>query len=234
MKVGVIQSNYVPWRGYFDFIASVDLFVLYDDVQYTKNDWRNRNKFRFTSGDTKWVTVPVQPGRFGKLVNETLVDSTSNWRTAHLNSFKENYKRAPHFDEAYKLYESCLSFESEFLSQINENAIRKICAHLGIATQIVRSEPYALTGSKNDRLLDLLHKVGATTYLSGPSAESYLDKSLFRSHGIELEFKSYDYLSYPQIHGKFDGAVSVLDLIANTGREARGFLQTTQADRKVA
>ncbi len=233
MRVGVIQSNYLPWRGYFDFIASVDLFVIYDDVQYTKNDWRNRNRIRVGENKTKWISVPVRPGKLSKLINETRIDGSQNWISNHSNAFQENYRHAPHLPMAMALMSDCLSLKSDFLSQVNEYGIRRICDFFKIQTEIVRSEKFKLTGDRQTRLLNLLKTVGANVYLSGPSANAYLDKNLFAKNDMTLEYKSYDYKPYPQIHGGFESSVTVLDLIANLGSESTTYLRSQSPNVKV-
>lgn len=234
MRVGVIQSNYIPWRGYFDFIASVDLFVIYDDIQYTKGGWRNRNRLRVNAGGCRWMTIPIPDRKLSQLINATMASTTVNWRKEHMNQFVANYAKAPHFELTRTLYERCLSEPSANLSIINTHAIHVICAYLGIKTPIVRSEALNLLGSKTDRLIDLLVKVKATSYLSGPSAESYLDKNLFLKNGIALEYKNYNYPDYKQVHGGFEPAVTVLDLIANLGNRSMDFMKSTDSDKRVA
>lgn len=225
MKVGVIQSSFIPWRGYFDFIASVDLFVFHDDIQYTKGDWRNRNRLKTPQGAI-WITVPVHYDHVSQLICETRVAESTDWRTKHLRLWQANYREAPYLDDVLDILGSMeRGRESLTISQLNVALTRSICTYLGIATPLVMSSDYDLTGAKTDRLLDLLGKVGATTYLSGPSAAGYLDEEAFRRAGIGLEYKCYDYRSYPQLCGDFVGAVTVLDLIANCGPARRDLLE---------
>lgn len=232
-RVAVIQSNYMPWRGYFDFIASVDLFLIYDVVQFTKNDWRNRNRLRVNSGGTKWLTVPIAKHKLGTPVDQTLCESGRDWRTEHLNMFRQNYQRAPAFAEAHSLFQACLSTDTNNLSLLNEHSLKTICSALNINTPIERCTSQGEGDTPTARLISVLRRVGAQIYLSGPNAESYLELDLFKEAGLGLEYKSYDYSEYPQIHRPFEPQLSVLDLIANVGSQAAKFLRSRSPNRTV-
>ncbi|RME55754.1 hypothetical protein D6779_12100 [Candidatus Parcubacteria bacterium] len=224
MKVGIIQSCYIPWRGYFDFIDSVDLFIFHDDLQYTV-DWRNRNKIKTPRG-LVWLSVPVRHKSSSQLICETTIDYSQNWQRKHINRFRENYRKAPYYDFVAGEYFDIISERYDTISDLNVVLTKWIMGKLGIVTPIRMSMEFAPQGRKTERLLDLLTKVGATTYVSGPTAKNYLDEDLFREAGIRLEYKSYDYPPYPQLWGEFVGNVTVLDLLANTGPKARDFLKS--------
>ena len=225
MRVGIIQSSYIPWRGYFDFIDSVGLFIFHDDLQYTKGDWRNRNKIK-TSQGWRWLSVPVHYRNTSQLICETEIDYSKKWQRSHINNFKANYSKSPFFEDALELLEEGLTYADPTISQLNIRLIKLICAYLQITTPLVMSSDYCVSGEKTERLINLLNKAGATVYLSGPTAKGYLDENLFRENGTRLEYKTYDYPPYPQLWGEFVGTVTVLDLIANTGPEARRFLKS--------
>lgn len=229
MKVGVIQSNYIPWRGYFDFIASADLFVFHDDLQYTKGDWRNRNKIKTPKG-TEWITVPVHYKTVSQLICDTEIDNTTQWGKRHIRQWQEHYRQAPYLSDVLELLSGIEGCQDQMLTQLNLKLIKRICEYLGISTHMLLSSELSLSGSKTDRLIDLLQKLNATTYLSGPSADGYLDRALFKQHGIQLEYKSYDYDPYPQLWGEFEGAVTVLDLIANCGGDSVRYLRSQTPD----
>jgi hypothetical protein len=226
VRVGVIQSNYIPWRGYFDFIASVDRFVIYDDVAYSTGSWRNRNKLKTVDG-TKWITVPVKK-KLGLAIDETQIEYRHPWLEQHRGLLKASLGRCPFYDDARALWEEGVSGEPETISELNVKLIRLIASYLGITTPIELSRPYAIPGAKNEKLIGLLGTVGATTYVSGAAAKDYLDPSLYRERGIRLEFKSYAYAPYPQQFGEFESAVSILDLIANTGPESPRYLRSLE------
>jgi hypothetical protein len=226
MRVGIIQSCYIPWRGFFDFIDDVDLFVLYDDIKYSHGSWRNRNRVKSAAG-LRWLTVPVTAGATEMPVDQVPIGKTDKpWVQLHSRLLKESLGSAPYFNDAVTLWEDGISDEKTYLSRLNEKLILNICSYLQISTPIIRSRDYAVQGEKTTRLIDLLKKLGATTYLSGPVAKDYLDESMFRDSGIILEYKTYDYPPYPQPFGNFTGTVTVLDLIANCGKDARKYLKS--------
>lgn len=232
MKVGVIQSSYIPWRGYFDFIASVDAFVFHEDIQYTKSDWRNRNRIKTKKG-TEWLTVPVHYKEVSQLISETSIDHSTAWQQKHLRKMQESYREAPYVKAALDIIASIQVGHSLTISTLNINLTKEVCEYLGIATPLMVSTELSLVGTKTDRLIDLLKKLNATTYLSGPSADAYLDKDAFRRNGIRLEYKSYDYDPYPQLWGGFEGSVTVLDLIANCGPDAKNHIRSRTPDRVI-
>ena len=225
MRVGVIQSSFIPWRGYFDFIASVDMFVFHDDIQYTKGDWRNRNKIKTPRG-WEWLSVPVSYKSVSQLICDTSIDNTTPWAKKHLRIWQAHYKLSPYFDVSKEILSLLNDNENTTISQLNIKLIRKICDYLEISTPMMLSSELDLVKSKTERLIDLLKKLNASTYLSGPSAKAYLDKEAFCRAGIQLEYKSYDYMPYSQLWGDFIGEVTVLDLIANHGPEAKNYIRS--------
>ena len=224
-RVAVLQSNYIPWKGYFDIIAAVDEFIVYDCVQYTKNDWRNRNQIKTANGKS-WLTVPVRQQHLTQTIAETEIADPGCFRK-HWLTFRQAYAKAPHLGYCVELLEDLFLDETppRLLSQSNARFTRRICEGLGIATPIVDSEAYEPVGDRNERLVDLCMKSGATHYLSGPAAGAYLDKAKFLQAGIALEWMRYEaYPTYQQLHPPFDHFVSVLDLLAATGCEAPHFM----------
>lgn len=231
MRVGIIQSSFIPWRGYFDFIASVDLFVFHDDIQYTKGDWRNRNRIKAPDG-TPWLTVPVHYHTVQQHICDTCIDEQTPWASRHIHLLREHYRHAPYQQEMLDLYSAGLADAgtNATISTLNIELIRRVCAYLHIDTPLMLSSELSPVGTKTERLLDMLGKLNATAYLSGPSAEAYIDKQAFQKSGIQLEYKTYDYLDYPQLWGAFVGAVSVLDLIANCGADSVAYLHSQTPD----
>ena len=224
-KVAIIQSNYIPWKGYFDIIAQVDEFILYDDVQYTRSDWRNRNLIKTPQG-LKWLTVPVKlKGRFGQRICDTET-SDSSWRCRHWSSLAQNYARAPFFHRYAARFEDIYLGRSEtMLSEINRAFIELVCEMLAIRTRITWCMQYAIGADRQQRLVELCQAVGGTEYLSGPAARAYLDPQVFERCGIAVRYMDYSgYPVYPQQHGAFEHGVTVLDLLFNTGDDARRHL----------
>lgn len=229
MRAGIIQSCYFPWRGYFDFIASVDVFVLFDDVAFgAKGNWRHRNQLRF-GDELRWLSVPVR-SHADQPIDEVEIAGT-DWVASHRGLLKESLGRAPFYKDAARLWEEGVGDGAGRISVMNARITRAVCAYLGIGTRIVDARPLGAKGAKTERLLDLLKKLGADHYVSGPTARGYLDEARFRQEGIRLDYKAYDYAPYPQQGEGFQGTVMVLDLIANVGPAARAHLRSRVPDQ---
>jgi glutaredoxin-related protein len=226
-KVAILQSNYIPWKGYFDIIAAVDEFILYDDVQFTKNDWRNRNKIKSPSG-VQWLTIPVHHSISDMIKDVTVTQD--NWHTKHWKTLQQNYSKSAGYHQSRDFVEQLYrDVNSEYLSEINYHFITSICSYLGIPTTITRSSDYAYQGDKSERVLTLCQAAGANTYLSGASAQDYLNIDLFRKEGIAVEWADYsNYPEYPQLFPPFEHGVSIIDLLFNMGTEAKHYLKHTQ------
>lgn len=227
-KVAILQSNYIPWKGYFDLIRQVDEFILFDEMQYTRRDWRNRNKIKTQRG-LEWLTVPVKvKGRYYQTIRETELDG-SPWASDHWKALTANYGRAPFFSElASELKPLYLDRQYTHLSQLNRALIDWVCSKLGITTLISDSSDYRLIEGKTERLLDICRQAGATEYLSGPAAAGYLETNLFETAGIGVRFFDYEgYPPYSQLWGEFEHGVTVLDLLFNCGPDAPSYLRRT-------
>jgi hypothetical protein len=225
MRVGVIQSAYIPWRGYFDFIRSVDLFVFYDDVQYSKGTWRNRNRVKTPRGP-KWITVPVRASPSLLIEQVEIAEPPDEWRPAHRRLLEESLGEAPHFAEAMAIWETATAAGHRWLSELNVDLTLAVCRYLGITTPTRHSREFAPEGRGTARLVSLMRRLGGTTYVSGPTGKGYIEEDLFREAGLGLEYKSYDYPEYPQLWGPFESAVSILDVIANAGHGARDLIRS--------
>ena len=227
-KVAILQSNYIPWKGYFDIIGSVDAFVLYDDMQYTKNDWRNRNKIKTQNG-LQWLSIPVRQESLHQKINETKI-TDPKWNINHWRSISQSYAKAPFFKVYKERFEALfLEAKSEYISDINRHFIEAINAMLGITTKIYDSREFVLAEGKSERLLALCQELGATTYLSGPAARDYLDEKIFRDAGMNVEWMDYSgYAEYHQLFPPFEHGVSVIDLILNEGDNAKNFLKSSK------
>lgn len=222
-KIAISQSNYVPWRGYFDLISQADEFIIYDDMQFTKNDWRNRNQIKTPQG-VIWLSIPAGDSINRKIREVQITNST--WQFKHLKTLEFNYKRAPYYQEIMGLIAPLyLDIKYETLSEANESFIRAICNYLDIATKITHSWDYGLSEGKTERLIDLCNQACASKYISGPSAKNYLNKNLFTDSNIELVWMNYGcYQPYPQLWGSFDGNLSILDALFNCGKSTMQYL----------
>lgn len=226
-RVAILQSNYIPWKGYFDLINSVDLFVVYDHVQFTKHDWRNRNRIKTESG-LLWLTIPVRTAKNStQSIRDTRV-SDSKWAKKHLKSLETHLGKAAYYHIFRpilgRLYEEAL--EHEFLHDINILFLNEICRFLQISTTIKDDEEFEIPiGTPTSKLISICEQAEAATYVTGPSALDYLEIDLFKSAGLNLEIFDYSkYSRYSQLHRDFVGEVSAIDLLANTGTEAKSHL----------
>jgi len=227
MKVGIIQSNFLPWLGYFDFIRETDLFIIHDDLQYTKGDWRNRNKIKTPRG-VEWITVPVHYRNTSQLIEETPVDYSSLWARRMLNRIRESYRHAPCFEPYFSELTDLLTQPAVSISDLNLRLIHWVCRSLEIDTPIKMSREYHPQGVKTERLIGILAQAKANTYLSGPAAQSYLIPEMFEQAGIRLEYKQYNYPEYEQLYPPFVLGVSVIDLLFMKGKDARFYLENKE------
>ncbi len=233
-RVAIIQSSYIPWKGYFDIINMVDDFILYDDVQFTKRDWRNRNIIKTPNGP-QWLTIPVETkDKYYQLICEAKVVD-GDWAKKHWKTIELNYHKARAFkfyrDRLAALYERAA--EQTHLSQISRLFIDEICAMLGIKTSITWSWDYPGEGHKTDRLVAICLGAGADSYLSGPSARDYIEAEKFEQAGIQLRYMDYSgYAEYRQLHGPFDHHVTMLDLLLNEGEDARRYMKSFSATNR--
>lgn len=223
-KIAILQSNYIPWKGYFDLIAAVDEFIIYDDVQFTKNDWRNRNQIKTTRG-LEWLSVPV-----GKNISRAICDVTMashEWQAQHWAKLEQHYSQTPYFAEISAwLRPLYLEEVHSNLSAMNRRFISVICDYLGINTTLSNVWDYTKTEGKVERLVDLCQQAGGTEYVSGPAAKDYLDEEAFTARGLRVSWFDYNgYPEYPQLWGEFTHGVSILDLLFNCGREAPNYMR---------
>jgi hypothetical protein len=226
MKAAILQSNYIPWKGYFDLMNSADVFVIYDEVQYTKNDWRNRNKIKTTQG-LSWLTIPVRQERLSQSILETKVHN-SDWRRKHWTAISMNYAKAPFFTQYAETFNKLyLQSDELYLSRINYDFITVINSILGINTRVVWSHDMQLVNGRTERLVHICQQLQASEYISGPAAKNYLDGRLFEQAGIRVSWMDYGgYAEYRQLYPPFVHAVSIIDLIFNEGPDAAFFLKS--------
>jgi hypothetical protein len=226
-KVAVVQSNYIPWKGYFDLINLVDEFILYDDMQYTRRDWRNRNIIKTPRGPI-WLTIPVEvKGKYFQKIKDTTI-SDPNWGKTHWTTIVHNYSKAKYFAMHREVFENLyLSSEERFLSRVNYLFLTAICEILDIKTKISWSMDYNPGSGKTERLVDLSKQASATEYVSGPRAKDYLQEELFTNEGIALRYIDYSsYPEYKQLSSPFEHQVSIIDLIFNEGPEATKYMKS--------
>jgi hypothetical protein len=225
MRIGILQPGYLPWLGFFEQMYKSDVFVIYDDVQYDKEGWRNRNRIK-TSNGVQWLTVPVHVNFTGRsLINEIRIDKKVNWRKKHLSSIKQNYSRAPFFEQYIDIFEDAYSRGWEYLVDIDIHFIIKIAECLGMKDKrIVRSSTLNVKGDRIERLINICKIFKADTFYEGASGRNYIDENYFAEYGIKMEFQDYKHPVYKQLYGDFVPYLSVIDLLLNHGEESLSIL----------
>ena len=231
-KIAILQSNYIPWKGYFDLINMVDEFILYDDMQYTRRDWRNRNKIKTPQG-LQWLTIPVEiKGKFFQKINETKV-SEKDWAKKHWQSILRNYSKAKYFKDYKDIFEELyLTCDEEYLSQINYKFITTINEILEIKTKLRWSSEFELLDGQTEKLLGICKDCNADIYLSGPAAKDYFNEDLAKQENIKVEWMDYSrYKEYEQLNPPFEHGVTILDLIFNEGQNTRSFMKSFKQEK---
>lgn len=226
MKVMITQSNYIPWKGFFDSIAAVDCYVVFDEMQYTKRDWRNRNKIKTDQG-LKWMTVPVEvKGKFYQKINETKL-ANQDWQKSHLGQLKHHYKNSKCFNEIFPWIEELfLNCHYNTISEVNLYFIQAICRFLNIETKILYSKDFKLVENKTQRLVDICCALQATSYHTGSAAKNYMEEDLFKKKNISVNYWDYSgYKEYQQLFSPFEHGVTIFDLLLNEGSNSPNFLK---------
>jgi hypothetical protein len=224
--VVIEQPNYIPWLGYFDLLAQSDVWVWYDDVQYTKRDWRNRNRVA-ADGEPLWLTIPVQTkGRYEQPICEVEIDYAQPWVRRHLATLRRCYGRAPYFDAVYAIVSAALERGHARLADLTIELNESLCAYLGLRRRFLRSSALAgIEGRKQERLLSICRRLGAATYLSGPAARDYIAPAAFAAAGVALRYIVYDYPPYSRGGRPFVPRLSILDPLVWLGpAETAAFL----------
>ena len=219
-KIIITQSNYIPWKGYFTTMKKATHIVLYDDAQYTKRDWRNRNKIITPNGPT-WLSIPIDvKGKYLQKINEAKVADRS-WCTSHWNKIKQNYKKAPNFKEYSDIFEEIYLRDFpkyDYLTDINSHMLRKCINILGLKTKILDSRDFEITGGKTEKLINICNYLEADEYFTGPAAKGYIEEDLFVKNNIKLSYYNLSgFPEYDQLWSKFEHKVSVIDMFFNLG-----------------
>lgn len=227
-RIAILQSNYIPWKGYFDIINSVDEFVIYDDVQYTRRDWRNRNLIKTRNG-LKWLTIPVQvKGRYEQKIKDTRI-ADNKWASKHWEMIRHNYSSTSAFEKYTSIFEDSYHQceKLDFLSDVNGLFINVLNSILGRHTLITDSSKYKIEGCKNEKIISVCKQANAEVYVTGPSARNYINEKLFFESGITLKWIDYNcYPEYNQIFPPFEHNVSVIDVIFNCGNKVPLFMKS--------
>ncbi len=227
MKAVILQPSYIPWRGYFHQIAKADIFVFYDDVQYDRRGWRNRNQIKTPKG-LQWLTIPVHSKGvqvLGTPINQIPIVWENAWMVDHLKTIQNTYTKAPCFSPFFEQVLLPAYKHHLLLADFTISLTIAIADFVGITGKtFLRSSSLNVGGTKTERLINILNQIGADHYISGPSAQDYIDPQLFKENDIQLEYMHYDYPEYPQLYPPFEPAVSIIDLIFMTGEETLNYI----------
>ena len=227
MRVAILQPSYLPWLGFFEQMHRSDQFILYDDVQFTRRDWRNRNRVRVLEGSV-WLTVPViQKNKYDQSLLETKIDNSTSWKRKHLETIRCHYSKTPFFDKHFPWCEKVFNTDWNFLLDLSLETIQYLKRELKINTPLLRSSELGESGNKTERLISICKQLGATQYLSGDSARNYISEKDFSDQGIELEYQEYQHPEYPQHYEGFVPFLSTIDLLFNCGDKSMEFLKQT-------
>ena len=223
--VVVLQPGYLPWLGFFDQLHRADVFVYYDDVQFDKHGWRNRNRVKAPTGEPQWLTVPVRhKGLDWPCILDVEIDNRAPWARKHLGTLRHFYARAPHLGRYVPELEKLLTRGWDRLVDLDIAVVELVSSWLGFERSMLRASELGIGGDQSERLLAICRHLGANRYLTGDSARDYLDTGLFERHGVEVVWQHYEHPVYPQQHGPFVPYLSVIDLILNCGDASLGIL----------
>jgi hypothetical protein len=224
VTIVVLQPGYLPWLGFFDQLRRADVFVYYDDVQYDKHGWRNRNRIKTQTGPL-WLTVPVRHRGLGlPSIADVEIDRRTAWPRKHVVSIRQAYANAPFLGDYLPALEELLQRSWERLVDLDIAVVDLMASWFGLAPRIERSSALTIGGDKTERLVNICRHFGASTYLSGAAARDYLDVARFEQSGVHVEWQQFDHPVYPQLHGAFIPYLSALDLLLNCGSAASAIL----------
>jgi hypothetical protein len=224
MIISVHQPQYIPWLGYFYKIATSEVFIFLDDVQYKKREFQNRNKIK-TSEGSPWLTVPVlTKGSFEQTIREVRINREESWAKEHWKTIEHNYNRAPFFNEHRDFFTGLYSKKWDLLIDLSMEVIRYVNSYLKIETPVMMSSEFNLSSKSSERIIDICKRTGADVYLSGSGGKQYIDEKVFADNSIKLVYQDFSHPVYPQLHGAFVSHLSVLDLLFNCGPKSRDIL----------
>lgn len=240
MKIAILQSGYMPWLGFFDLLNQADIFVFYDDVQWSTGSWRNRNRIRSDQG-WSWITVPIRfdGPHLNLAIKDVKINYERKWQKKHLGSLWACYKKSPYFEEIYPLFESVLSTKYQFVIELNYEIIFAICKYMSLEDKrfLFSQDMHIDKGAqKTERLLNVFEEIGGvTTYISGPAAMSYLEEDKVSRMGIKVEWHNYQHPYYNQNtwgSNMFISYLSVADLLFNHGKDSMEILSGAKVIEK--
>ncbi|MCP4275702.1 MAG: WbqC family protein [Gammaproteobacteria bacterium] len=227
MRVVISQSMYFPWVGVLEQLRNSDIFVHYDDVQFSKGSFTNRVQLKTNSG-IRWLTLPLHELSLGQRIDEVLIDDAKDWRGRHREMLRQAYFKAPYRDEMLKLVDDVFSISTTNLSQIAQQSMMVLADYfkIGSCVKVCNAADVGISGRGSQRVLDIVGSLGGDSYITGHGAKNYLDHELFERQGVDVYYMDYKCVPYPQLHGDFTPYVTALDLVANCGVEGASYIQS--------
>lgn len=221
----ISQPMYFPWAGMFEQIKFSDIFIHYEDVQFSRGSFSNRVQVKTASG-IRWLTVPLQNFHVGQSINQVEINNKKNWRRSHLDTLKQIYSAAPYKLEMFRIVDEVFSGDYKILSELSKASMRVLIDYFRLNENriFIESSSLPIRGKGTQRVLDLCLYLKAKTYLTGHGAQNYLKHELFESFDIDVVYILYGLQAYPQCYRDFTPYVSVLDLVANCGKEGIAYL----------
>ena len=220
MQIGILQPGYLPWLGFFEQVYKSELFVVYDDVQYDKHGWRNRNRIKTANG-VQWITVPVLTrGQAQPIIKDVLIDNSSDWRRKHLASLNANYSKAKYFNEYIGLFQKVYAKEWKYLFDLDIHFIQMLLSELNLKRKMVLSSDLGIEGDRISRLIGICKHFKADSFYEGQAGKNYLEDEVFLQAGIKIVYQDYQHPEYSQLYGEFIPYLSIVDLLFNEGKKS--------------
>lgn len=225
-SIVISQSMYFPWVGMLEEVNLADVFVYYDDVQYSKGGFLNRVQFKTANG-CKWLSVPLRAQSLGQRIDEVSIDNRIDWRSQHRELLRQAYLRAPFRDDMLAVFDWAMSRSGDTLVEVTRASTMALLQYFSLheSCRFVDVTSLAIPGASSERVLDVTQAVGGSVYVTGHGARHYLDHDMFERAGVEVRYMAYRCAPYPQLHGEFTPYVTALDLVANCGKDGRRFIQ---------
>ena len=227
MNIVISQPMFFPWVGMFEQIRLADIYVNYDDVQFSKGSFTNRVQIKTSSGK-KWLTVPLKEQKLGQCINEVKVDMSKNWQSKHVAHLTQAYQAAPFCEDMLALVEAVYQGSYSTIGQLAYASMMKSCQYLGLdaGRRFVPVGDLGVHGTSSLRVRDIVLALEGSRYVTGWGARNYLNHDIFEEANIKVEYMNYKKIPYPQLHGDFNPYVSLLDLIANTGPKCIDYISS--------
>ncbi|MBK9736661.1 MAG: WbqC family protein [Saprospiraceae bacterium] len=231
MKTAIMQPYFFPYIGYFQLINSVDTFVFYDDVNYIKKGWINRNRI-LVNNQVIYINVPIENASQNCPINQTIINNEQGkWKQHLLKKIAYSYKKSPYFTATHELLKLILRDDITNVAQFNMSAIKRICSYLGMETVALNASffsiPSVYTGER--RILEICHKLNATVYINPLSGFDLYHNDTFKNGDVELKFLKSNITEYRQYKNEFVPKLSIIDvLMFNSISEIKDMLNDYQ------